>query len=452
MLAFHHQRQWSQARVIPHPGAIQHRAARTEVDLAADVDPVDLHHPVFEQVGLRTGQRIEFTMVANVHAIELGDVGGVHVHALANVAAEQAEGHRQPWRAAQVAHEVGHGNAFVHIGDAFGQPDERRPHRLRALLVAAQQQPLEGQHEQVVTDAVGQPDQRQVGNDGTPVPCPCDGHQVQHHRVADRNHHRMRRHDAEGFDQRAAKAAQQGWPVGQMFRVAADLLARRQANRGRAEPRVAGRHALVVRGVGVHAHQHALRQNGAVRDVAAVADERTVRHDGRLHRHPAAIDMFVAQHHGVGDEGFIAQRQHVRHHAQRGGDLGIPADLGAQQAVPERRVHGGIDAVQDVQARLLDVADQPLLAIGVRVDGVAARLDARQKAPADRRRHQHGQEHQHGTGRQGQHEVAHQLAFDGARLQPGQRTALVEPVDQHEAREHGHEEQRRNQQDAEDKE
>jgi hypothetical protein len=240
--------------------------------------------------------------------------------------------------------------------------------------------------------------------------------------------------------------------VGQVFRIAADLLARRQVDRRRAEPGVAAGHALVGRGVGVHAHQHAFRQHGAVRDVAAVADEAAVRDHGRLHRHPAAVDLLVAQHHGVGNEGLVAQGQHVGHHAQRGRDLGVAAHLGAQQAVPEGREHGRVDAVQDVQARFLDVADQPLLAVGVRVHGRAARLHARQEAPADRRRHQHGQRDQHRAGRQRQHEVARQLALDRVGVQGRQRAALVEPVDQHEAGEDRHEEQGRHQQDAEHEE
>ena len=80
---------------------------------------VDLHDAVFEQVGLRAGQGVEFAVVANRHAVEFGDVGGVQVHAPAHAAAQQVESNRQPRRAAQVAHEVGHGNAFVEVGHGF---------------------------------------------------------------------------------------------------------------------------------------------------------------------------------------------------------------------------------------------------------------------------------------------------------------------------------------------
>ena len=158
----------------------------------------------------------------------------------------------------------------------------------------------------------------------------------------------------------AAQAAQRRRPVGQPLRVAGGCL-RAPAGGSPASPARCRRCICAFGGrVAVHADQHVLGQHGAVGDVGAVADEAAARDHGRLHGHPAAVDLLVAQHHGVGDEGFVAQRQHVGHHAQRGRDLGVAADLGAQQAVPERRVHGRVDAVQHVQAGFLDLVDQPL--------------------------------------------------------------------------------------------
>ena len=61
----------------------------------------------------------------------------------------------------------------------------------------------------------------------------------------------------------------------------------------------------------------------------------------------------------------------------------IAADFGAQHAVPEWRVDGGINAVQDHQARFLNLADQPFSAIDVTVNWPTAGLQARQNAPAD---------------------------------------------------------------------
>lgn len=54
-----------------------------------------------------------------------------------------------------------------------------------------------------------------------------------------------------------------------------------------------------------------------------------------LQRHPAAIDLFIAEHHGIGDEGFVTERQQAGNQALRRGNLRIAADLGAEQAIPE---------------------------------------------------------------------------------------------------------------------
>ncbi|MNM52668.1 hypothetical protein D3C81_637530 [compost metagenome] len=449
MLALHHQGQWPQARIVAHLGAVQHGAARAHVDALADVHVVDLHHAVFEQMRLRAGEGIQFAVVADVHAVEFRDVRRIHVDAAAYLAAEQAEGQRQPRRAAQVAHEVGYGDAFVQIGDAFGDPDKRRPHGRRMLAVASQQQPLEQHDHQKIADAVGQAGDRQVAHHFAPAPGPRDRHHVQHQGVADGDHHGVRRDDAERFDQAAAQAAQQRRLEGQVFGKTADLFARGQMHGRRTEPGIAAVHLRIARRVRVHADQHVLGQHGAVGDIAAIADKAAVRNDGGTHGHPAAVDLLVAQHDGIGDEGVVAQGQHVRHHAQGRGNLRALADLGAQQAVPVWRVHGGVNAVQDVQARFLDMADQPLGTIDIAVHGRAARLQTGQRTPADGGRQQ-GREHdQYGAGGEGQQEVARQLRRHVATLQPRHHFALVEPVDQHEAGENGHEEQHGNQDHAE---
>ena len=196
----------------------------------------------------------------------------------------------------------------------------------------------------------------------------------------------------------------------------------------------------------MHADQHVFWQRRAVGNIGTVADKAAPRNHRRLHRHPAAVDLFVAQHHRVGNEGVFAQRQHVGHQAERGRYFCAPAHFGTQQAVPKRRIHRGIHAVQHAQGAFLDLVDQPFGAVFVAVHRPAAGLHARQYAPANRCRQQGGQHNQHRRGREGQHEILGQLPGNLAVGHRPEAVRVVDPVDQHEAGKHRQKEQRRDQQ------
>ena len=167
-----------------------------------------------------------------------------------------------------------------------------------------------------------------------------------------------------------------------------------QGQRRIAQPGLAAGHAGIGRGAALHADQHVVGQLGAVRHVGAVADEAAVADHRRAHGHPAPVDFLVAQHHAVGDEAVAAQRQHVRHDAHGGRDLGARADLGAQQAVPGAGVDRGVQPVQHAQAGFLDLVGQPAPQVDLAIDRPASAAQARQQRPAQQGRDQDGQHQQ----------------------------------------------------------
>ena len=80
-------------------------------------------------------------------------------------------------------------------------------------------------------------------------------------------------------------------------------------------------------------------------------------HRGRAQGHPATLDIVIAQHHGVSDEGLVSQSEHVRHHTHRRGYFRSFAHLGPHEPQPCWRKHRGINRMQCVQAVVLDLVD-----------------------------------------------------------------------------------------------
>ena len=109
--------------------------------------------------------------------------------------------------------------------------------------------------------------------------------------------------------------------------------------------------------------------------------------------------------------------------------------------------------MQRTQAGLLNLVDHPLAQIAATVNRPGASLGAWQKQIAHQCRYQHRAGHQHRTGRKSQQEELDQAQhkgsarIDNALLQqrPDRNFFNIQNVDQHEGREHRHEEKRGNQ-------
>ena len=322
--------------IVAHTGAIEHRAARAHGDALADDDFVDLHHTIFKQVCLRAAQRIELAVLTNGHAVMLGDVCGVQIDTGSDLAAHQIHGQRQPWRAAQIAQKVRNGQTFIHIGCRLGEPDKRCPHGNRRLRVAPDSQPFEQGHDQESNQAKNDASHSQIQNHSAPAPFGCQRHGVQNNRITDGNDHGMGYGDACSLDQTTPQTPPWRWRKRQVLRVALRHLSCGQIDGRRAQPGIAIFHIGIARHCRHDANQHVFGNGGPIRNISTIANETAARNHRGLHRHPASIDMFVTQHHGIGHKAFVSQCQHVWHHTQSGGQLGLLAHLGPQQSVPGR--------------------------------------------------------------------------------------------------------------------
>ncbi|MCY1523853.1 hypothetical protein D9M68_587620 [compost metagenome] len=101
--------------------------------------------------------------------------------------------------------------------------------------------------------------------------------------------------------------------------------------------------------------------------------------------------------------------------------------------------------MQHAEAGLLDLVGQPAPQVDLSVDGPAAAGQARQQRPAQHRGDDHGQEQQQGAGGQRQQQVGQEGLGPGHAGAHQVQPARIDPVDQHETREDGHEEQGRDQ-------
>ena len=98
----------------------------------------------------------------------------------------------------------------------------------------------------------------------------------------------------------------------------------------------------------MHADKHIGRQHRAIGHIRAIANKAAVANGGGAQRHPAAFYVVIAQHHGVGNKGFIAQRKHVWHYAHGGRYFGAFTYFCPHEPIPIGRKYRGINRVQRV--------------------------------------------------------------------------------------------------------
>ena len=119
----------------------------------------------------------------------------------------------------------------------------------------------------------------------------------------------MWRNNTAGFHQTSTDPPQRRWTERQRFRKTTGLLARGQVDRRRPEPSVARPHLRIVRCARMHTDQNIFRQHRAIGNVGAVPHKTAPGNNGRAQADPATVDFLVTEQHGIGNKGFVTQRE-----------------------------------------------------------------------------------------------------------------------------------------------
>ena len=369
-------------------------------DAAPDHDAADLHDAVLVEVGLERGRAVDRGKVADLDAVELGDVGHQQAGALAHLHAEEPQHPGQERRAHQVLQQHLAGESPIGDGDRLGPHRPPRPHRPHAGAVASHQEPFE-------RDDAARLDQRDGEaheHEGKRQPAPILGEDggVEHpvdRADGERDVEHRRERGGEGLEQAAPQLGPHARLEGLGVGAEIDLLADRQADRRRAEPRLARPHLVVGRRLRLDADQHVVGDVRARRQHAVIADEDAGAGLYGMEMHPAAADLLLADHHLVGDEVVGADRDEVVARAEIGRDLGAPSHPRAHQPVPRPHVDGGEERGERFQRHLGGERHQPFAQVEARPDREGAVRDPRQHRPADGGDEQHrARRHQHGGG------------------------------------------------------